>query len=134
MQVIELANLARKGDVDHIVVESTGISEPHPVAQTFSMPIGTLVLSAMLPTDAGCKGQIIGSEFGLGQVYEYTVQPFSPESEMSPDSWVDINEMKNKHMCFYFEMKQITKKDMAFFILRCGAELLGGRKAGWARL
>ena len=40
--VIELASLAQKGDVDHIIVESTGISEPHPVAQAFSMPIAAM--------------------------------------------------------------------------------------------
>merc|ERR1719499_2157866 len=41
--VIELATLAKRGDIDHIVVESTGISEPHPVAQAFSMPIDSFV-------------------------------------------------------------------------------------------
>jgi G3E family GTPase len=50
--VIELATLAQKGDVDHIIVESTGISEPHPVAQTFSMPITDLA-SAVSQDEAG---------------------------------------------------------------------------------
>ena len=37
--VLELAGLARQGEIDHVVVESTGISEPLPVAQTFSAEI-----------------------------------------------------------------------------------------------
>lgn len=41
--VMEVATLAKKGDLDHIVVESTGISEPHPVAQAFSIPITELM-------------------------------------------------------------------------------------------
>ncbi|UCZ55141.1 GTP-binding protein [Bacillus shivajii] len=34
--LVEVERLAKKGDIDYIVIESTGISEPVPVAQTFS--------------------------------------------------------------------------------------------------
>jgi G3E family GTPase len=34
--LIEVEKLAKQGDIDYIVIESTGISEPIPVAQTFS--------------------------------------------------------------------------------------------------
>ncbi|MCR6097486.1 GTP-binding protein [Salipaludibacillus agaradhaerens] len=34
--LVEVENLVRKGDVDYILIESSGISEPVPVAQTFS--------------------------------------------------------------------------------------------------
>ncbi|KAK3240343.1 hypothetical protein CYMTET_49805 [Cymbomonas tetramitiformis] len=50
--VIELATLAQRGGLDHILVESTGISEPHPVAQTFSLRIESLA-NAVAPGEEG---------------------------------------------------------------------------------
>lgn len=49
--VAELAKLAKRGHLDHIVVESTGVSEPLPVAQTFSTPVEELVAVATQPGD-----------------------------------------------------------------------------------
>ncbi len=34
--LVEVERLVKKGDVDYILIESSGISEPVPVAQTFS--------------------------------------------------------------------------------------------------
>jgi G3E family GTPase len=47
--VLELATMARQGGIDHIVVESTGVSEPLPVAQTFSAPIKPKAAAAASP-------------------------------------------------------------------------------------
>ena len=37
---VELAGLAARGDLDHVIVESSGISEPLPVAETFTFRDG----------------------------------------------------------------------------------------------
>jgi G3E family GTPase len=37
---VELAGLAARGDLDHVIVESSGISEPMPVAETFTFRDG----------------------------------------------------------------------------------------------
>lgn len=37
---VELAGLAARGDLDHCIVESSGISEPLPVAETFTFRDG----------------------------------------------------------------------------------------------
>ncbi|MEM7559975.1 MAG: GTP-binding protein [Planctomycetota bacterium] len=38
--LVEVANLAREGRFDYLLVESTGISEPAPVADTFTFAVG----------------------------------------------------------------------------------------------
>ncbi|MBT2583245.1 GTP-binding protein [Planococcus sp. ISL-109] len=51
--IVEVEKLVRLGDIDYIVIESSGISEPVPVAQTFSYMDDTLGvdLSAMCRLD-----------------------------------------------------------------------------------
>jgi G3E family GTPase len=57
--VLELAAMARQGGIDHIVVESTGISEPLPVAQTFSAPIKPKAASAPAGTGSRALPQAV---------------------------------------------------------------------------
>ena len=38
--LVEVANLAREGRFDYLLIESTGISEPAPVADTFTFSVG----------------------------------------------------------------------------------------------
>ena len=38
--LLEVANLAKEGRFDYLLIESTGISEPAPVADTFTFAIG----------------------------------------------------------------------------------------------
>ncbi len=38
--LVEVANLAKEGRFDYLLIESTGISEPAPVADTFTFAMG----------------------------------------------------------------------------------------------
>ncbi len=50
--VVEVAKLAKEGRFDYLLIESTGISEPAPVADTFTFAIGDgLALSAIAELD-----------------------------------------------------------------------------------
>ena len=69
--VIELAKLAQDGELDHIVVESTGISEPHPVAQTFSTPIAELACSVPQDDEGDAKrAALVEATAGLESLQE----------------------------------------------------------------
>ncbi len=50
--LVEVANLAQEGRFDYLLIESTGISEPAPVADTFTFAVGNgIPLSSMAQLD-----------------------------------------------------------------------------------
>lgn len=77
----EVARLAREGRFDHLLIESTGISEPLPVAQTFTFvdeegrslsslarldTMVTVVDAATFPAELAARDTLAGRAVGLG--------------------------------------------------------------------
>ena len=54
--LVEVASLAREGRFDYLLIESTGISEPAPVADTFTFALGDgQALSDLAELDSGAS-------------------------------------------------------------------------------